>query len=173
MHSPLVPDILASQKPEWIKMERIFGVPYLNAPDGFDAECLGLSLAGFHNASMKGDKCLCHIDNQPANILLAGASFFFIDFSDSRMDYPERDVTHLLLFWAAEMEHERFCADVSAFLAIYAFFGTISSQRWQSCLQESIEAFDARRALFNKPGAKVSPGELGKNRKFLADYHKF
>lgn len=170
LDSPMVPELMASQKPDWIKMERIFGIPYLDSKDGFDAAKLGLCLAGFHNTTLKAGKCLCHIDNQPANILLKGNSFYFIDFSDSRIDFPERDVTHLLLFWAADMPHNKFCEYVTSFISMYSVFLKINPKNWQSCLQESIACFDSRREKFNKPGGKTTPEEQEKNRKFLFQY---
>ena len=106
------------------------------------------------------------MDNQPQNILLAGNKYYFIDFSDSRRDFPEVDVTHLLLFWAEEYPFMDFIARAGSFLNRYQQDITLERDRWSRSLKESIIRFDERRAKYNK-----SPGhseDSSRNRNWLS-----
>lgn len=167
---PMVPKLIDAKPGEWILMHKEDGVPYLDSFGIIDLKLLGKTIAGFHNATKQGDKCLCHIDNQPANILYGNGSFFLVDFSDSRWDFPELDISHLLLFWAADLPEKLFADSCKRFLEGYASIATFSSQRWQRCLEQSIAGFDARRAKFNKPGGKNPHAIQAANRNYLTTF---
>jgi hypothetical protein len=151
---PHVPKLVDYSKADsflyFIKAERIYGIPYLNDP-GFSPLKLAVALSCFHLATMNRDRqCLCHIDNQPKNILLSDGDFFFIDFSDSRMDDPETDISHLLLFWAAEYEHSQFMSLAGSFITEYQRDIALKAKLWQKSLAESIARFDLRRRRYGK-----------------------
>ena len=153
---PHVPELLSAgeadlmgQKLYYITAKRIKGKAYLDLPN-FSTSDLAAALAAFHAFTYKAEKCLCHIDNQPQNILLAGNKYYFIDFSDSRRDFPEADITHLLLFWAEEYRYMDFIARAGSLLNRYQEDITLSRSRWNRSLKQSITRFDQRRAKFNK-----------------------
>ncbi len=151
---PSIPMLLdfgkAETYPHFIKAQRLFGIPYLDAPD-FSSQYLATAISGFHQATLAEDgRCLCHIDNQPKNILLCSGDFFFIDFEDARVDYPETDISHLLLFWAAQMEHPEFIEKTSAFLEQYQRVILLRAELWDTALAESISRFDTRRQEHGK-----------------------
>ncbi|MDD2229373.1 MAG: phosphotransferase [Candidatus Cloacimonetes bacterium] len=145
----MVPTLLAAEKPNWLRINKINGVPYLN--ELFDPTLLAKTIADFHISTLEEQKCLCHIDNQPANILMDSNRYYLIDFEDSRIDFPERDVSHLLLFWAADIATQRFIGILADFLKTYTELVPLSRSRWRECLQASISTFDKRRLLHNKP----------------------
>jgi len=154
-------------KEYWIKLQRIHGIPYLDMPEGFNPDMLAQTIAEFHLAALHNDKCLCHIDNQPRNILFSQNRFYLIDFSDCRFDYPERDITHLLLFWAAEMPESSFIPMATGFIDTYRQLIPLSALRWQKCLLQSISAFDSRRLKYNKHGKNPIETQTA-NRNLLA-----
>lgn len=147
---PMIPKLLGFQEPDTLSIQRIAGLPYLDADAGFNPQLLGQTIAQFHRATLTGDKCLCHIDNQPKNILWDGESYFLIDFCDSHFAYPECDISHLLLFWAEDFPHSVFAPASIKFLKAYNRIIPIHPKRWESCVVESISRFDARRRLYGK-----------------------
>ncbi|HCM16264.1 MAG: phosphotransferase [Candidatus Cloacimonadaceae bacterium] len=172
LNLPHVPLLLCNGKAEepeesvwYISTKRIKAKPYLDEK-GFDPARLAAALADFHRASMVDSKCICHIDNQPKNILLNAGDFYFVDFSDSREDYPETDVSHLLLFWAEEYEFIDFIRRAAAFLNSYQTQIPLDPQRWRFCLSDSIKRFDKRRLQHRgKNPAVHSP----RNRNWLSE----
>lgn len=164
----MLPKLLEFKKPNWIKLEKVTGIPYLNALECFKPVLLAETLARFHLATLKNDQCLCHIDNSPKNILFCQDKYYFIDFSDSKMDFPERDITHLLLFWAADFSAKFFLDSVTIFWAIYTSFLQLDKNRWNDCLQQNIAIFDQRRELYGKPTGKQSAAIQNSNRLYLS-----
>lgn len=169
---PHVPDLLSAndaevmgQKLYYITTKRIKGQAYLDQPN-FSATELGAALAAFHAFTYKAGKCLCHIDNQPQNILLAGSKYYFIDFSDSRYDFPEVDISHLLLFWAEEYPFVDFISHAGSLLNRYQEDITLERSRWSRSLKESIIRFDERRAKYNK--SPIRSEDSTKNRDWLS-----
>ncbi len=150
---PHVPELIASGKTDqdtwFITCRRVMGEAYLDTED-FSAAGLGKALAEFHQASLDEEKCLCHIDNQPQNILLAGSDYYFVDFSDSREDFPEVDLSHLLLFWAEEYRLGDFRVLVESFLASYEKLIKLNATRWKDSLRQNIKVFEDRRARHGK-----------------------
>ena len=164
----MLPELLDYWEPHWIKIEKINGIPYLDRQDCFYPELLAETYANFHLATLKNDKCLCHIDNSPKNILFCQEKYFFIDFSESRFDYPETDITHLLLFWAADFPADYFKNALETFLNGYLSFVTLNSELWNSYLKNNIVFFDQRRKLHGKASGKESPSIQNLNRELLA-----
>lgn len=153
---PHIPKLISSGKADvmgeeywYLSFKRIQGKSYLQQKS-FSAQSLAQAITEFHLASMDKDKCLCHIDNQPQNILQAGSDFYFVDFSKSRIDYPEVDVSRLLLFWADEFCYMTFIDLASAFLGNYQKHITLDSQRWQKSLEANIKGFDQPQAEHGK-----------------------
>lgn len=153
LNLPMLPKLIGFCEPNWIKLSRVSGTPYLDTD--FDAAILARTILAFHLASFDGVKCICHIDNQPRNILAEGDRFWFLDFSDSCIDYPEFDLCHLLLFWASDLPGGVFAGKLRAFLSAYDAGLAIRSEFWRECLHRSIEVFDQRRDIYRK--------SLGKN----------
>jgi hypothetical protein len=164
----MLPDLLDFQVPQWIKIEKVKGIPYLDRLDYFYPELLAETYANFHLATLKNDKCLCHVDNSPKNILFCQGKYYFIDFADSRFEYPERDITHLLLFWAADFPADYFKYALETFLNGYLSFVILNSERWNSYLKSNIILFDQRRKLHSKKTGKESPSIQNLNRELLA-----
>lgn len=169
---PMIPKLLDYQEPDWLKMQRIDGLPYLDTEGGFKPHLLGETIANFHLATKEGEKCICHIDNQPQNILWNGERYFLIDFSDCEYNFPEIDISHLLLFWAAEFPHTLFEPSVIRFLKAYNRILTINTRRWEQCVVESINRFDERRRLYDKSKGKVNLFMKIVNREWLFSYFR-
>lgn len=164
----MLPKLLDYQiSPAQITLQRIQGHPYLDLADGFSPNTLAQTLAAFHLATLNKGKCLCHIDNQPRNVLEAKDQIYLIDFSDSLVDFPERDITHLLLFWAADLPQDKFNLLTASFMEEYSQIVPLSHQLWQHYLGQSIGIFDSRRKLYNKSG-KNPPEIQTANRNRLA-----
>lgn len=163
----MVPKLVDALEGQWIVIQRVPGTPYLDCAS-FDACLLARAIAGFHLSTLQDGQCVCHIDNQPANILLNADCVYLLDFSDSRIAAPELDITHLLLFWAADMPPFRFIECTRQFMDSYTAEIQLSSKLWSKCLLQSMEAFDARRARFGKPGGKNEPLIQRQNRELLS-----
>ncbi|HQQ67496.1 MAG TPA: phosphotransferase [Candidatus Cloacimonadota bacterium] len=134
----------------YLRIQRIMGVPYLDL-SSFNAAALGRALSEFHLASRRKDgTCLCHIDNQPKNILLADTGYWLIDFSDSRIGHPEEDISHLLLFWAAEFSLLLFSDKLEQFLPGYLPGIKLENQLWKDAYLASEQRFDERRSKYGK-----------------------
>ncbi len=146
----MLPKLLDYAEPYWIKMEKITGIPYLDELNNFQPALLAETIANFHWATLQNDKCLCHKDNAPKNILFCQGKYYFIDFTESEFAYPEKDITHLLLFWAADFPGEFFRSSVTLFL-------------------NNICLFDNRRKNFGKHSGKQPIAIQSANRKWLAE----
>jgi len=141
----------------YITTKRIKGKAYLDAAN-FSAGDLAKAIAEFHQAGSKGDRCLCHYDNQPQNILMSGSDYYFIDFSDSKIDYPEADISHLLLFWAEEFGYMDFIGLAISFIDSYQTIIPLDAKRWQRYLRKSILRFDHRRVTHHKTATQGLAG---------------
>ena len=166
------PSLLENHEAEWIAVSRADGIPYLNSPDGFDPALLAGCISALHSAIIKEGICLCHIDNQPGNILWDGQSFSLIDFADSRMDLPETDITHLLLFWTEEFGPEMFRSLAGEFVMAYRLAaGKETSLRdpnlWKQCLTQSRRRFYERRLRYGKFRPKLPETQRRANQELL------
>jgi thiamine kinase-like enzyme len=128
---------------------------YLDSPDGFDPALLASTISALHSSIIKDGMCLCHIDNQPGNLLWNGQRYYLIDFADSRLDLPETDITHLLLFWAEEFEPQRFRPLARNFLKAYRETTGMRThlwdqEVWNQCLEQSRRRFYERRLRYGK-----------------------
>lgn len=167
---PMVPRLIGFQEPEWIRMERIIGQPYLDC--GLDQRhiaSLATTIASFHLSSLEGKSCLCHWDNQPRNILFDGTSFHLLDFSDSRRARPEDDITHLLLFWASEFLPHQLDLLATSFIASYQQLLSLDHAQWPVSLADSIFRFDSRRAKYCSSPPHQSISTVAKNRQLISD----
>ncbi len=169
LNLPMLPKLLDYAEPYWIKMEKITGIPYLDELNNFQPALLAETIANFHWATLQNDKCLCHKDNAPKNILFCQGKYYFIDFNESEFAYPEKDITHLLLFWAADFPCEFFRSSVTLFLNTYLSILQLNSERWMTSLQENICLFDNRRKNFGKHSGKQLIAIQSANRKWLAE----
>lgn len=148
---PVIPRLIADHSPTSLEIELIHGYPYLDAMNTFDPEKLGHCLADFHKATMIGEECHCHWDNNPKNILFCEGNYFLIDFSDSIISYPECDLTHLMLFWFEVMDDEHLIRAKSLLLRSYGEVLSINIPRWNDSIPSSYERFIARRLKWEKP----------------------
>lgn len=166
-----------------ICIRRVWGTPYLDNPE-FPIDLLASSIAKFHLATFNISteqvatckvwnhksherQCLCHYDNQPRNILYDGLQYTFIDFSDSRFDFPETDVSHLLLFWAHEYGISTFTSHCLSFIHEYMQHLKLDAKHWHECLEHSILRFDERRKKYCKQAPIQPMGVINQNRIFL------
>ena len=159
--------LLERQEPDWIAIGRVEGIPYLNSDAGFDTALLARSVAILHGAVTDGKLCLCHIDNQPANILWDGHRYMLLDFADSRMDLPETDISHLLLFWAEEYRPQRFELLAKRFIKAYLAIRGLDPEAWGRCLEQSRTRVHTRRALFSKGVHKLPEDQREVNQSLL------
>jgi len=166
---PMMPKLLDYAEQDWIKMERIWGIPYLDDLNNFKPELLAETIANFHLATYIENKCLCHIDNAPKNILFCPGRYYFIDFAKSKFTFPETDITHLLLFWAADFPYAFLQSSTLSFINTYLSILQLDSARWHTSLQENIRLFDKRRKIFGKLSGKQPIAVQTANRKWLAE----
>ena len=166
----MLPKLLDYEKPNWIKIERIWGISYLDDLNNFKPKLLAETIANFHLATYHNGNCLCHIDNAPKNILFCSGKYYFIDFAESNYACPEVDITHLLLFWAADFPYALLRSSTLIFINIYLSIRQLDSARWQTSLQENIRLFDNRRKIFGKLSGKQPIDVQTANRNWLADF---
>ncbi|HPS60823.1 MAG TPA: hypothetical protein PLE33_06125 [Candidatus Cloacimonas sp.] len=165
----MLPQLLDYAEPNWIKMERIWGIPYLDNLMNFKPALLAETIAHFHLATYHNGNCLCHIDNAPKNILFCSGKYYFIDFAESNYACPEVDITHLLLFWAADFPYALLQSSVLSFIISYLSILKLDSARWHNSLLDNISLFDSRRYIFSKPPGKQPIDVQTANRNWLAD----
>ncbi|HQO17594.1 MAG TPA: hypothetical protein PLJ85_00300 [Candidatus Cloacimonas sp.] len=166
---PMLPKLLDYAEPNWIKIERIWGIPYLDNLMNFKPALLAETIAHFHLATYHNGNCLCHIDNAPKNILFCSGKYYFIDFAESNYACPEVDITHLLLFWAADFPYALLQSSVLSFIISYLSILKLDSARWHNSLLDNISLFDSRRYIFSKPPGKQPIDVQTANRNWLAD----
>ncbi len=165
----MTPRLIDFREPEWIRLERVCGLPYLDCPlDTCTVGLLARTIASFHLSTRNGQNCLCHWDNQPRNILLGNGRFHFVDFSDSRLARPEDDLTHLLLFWAGEFSADRMETLAAEFIAAYRTIQPLDPLQWKNSLANSILRFDQRRAQHQRAAQHVAPEISETNRGMIA-----
>jgi tRNA A-37 threonylcarbamoyl transferase component Bud32 len=165
---PMTPRLLACTGPERITLEKITGTAYL---DGLlnenGASRLAQTIARFHAHTREDGKCLCHWDNQPRNILDCNGAYYLIDFAESRISFPEDDITHLMLFWASEFTMAHMEELARAFIAAYTKTIPLDPERWRISLSRSIERFDRRRSLHLHPSHHLDTRLLQGNRELI------
>jgi thiamine kinase-like enzyme len=105
-----------------------------------------------HTQTIFRTKCLCHIDCNPKNILYSKTDeqYYLVDFSDSKYDFPEKDIINFLLFWAAIFSDSEFENCYTDFLTAYNLNAVINKERFLILLPECIKAFQERRKKFKK-----------------------
>ncbi len=168
----ITPKLLDNHEAVWIATSRVDGIPYLDSPDGFDPALLASTISALHSSIIKDGMCLCHIDNQPGNLLWNGQRYYLIDFADSRLDLPETDITHLLLFWAEESEPQRFRSMARNFLTAYRETTGMRThlwdqEVWNQCLEQSRRRFYERRLRYGKFKPKLPESQRLANQELL------
>lgn len=167
---PMLPRLMSYAEPEKIVLERIEGEPYLDRSFGpGEASRLAETIAAFHISTLENAKCLCHWDNQPRNVINAGDSFYLIDFAESRVSYPEDDVTHLMLFWASEFTSPELERLARVFIAKYSQTVALDPERWKTSFDHSLGRFDKRRSLHSHASAHMDLRPMMENREIIGD----
>ena len=121
-------------------------------------------MVDLHSLESKGDKCICHYDNNPNNYLYANGKYYMLDFSEWIYDYPETDLIHFLLFWASAYNADKFKFVFDQVISTYKTKRMINPLEWELMIPEIIFRFDSRRKRFGK--RKTHP-DITKNREFL------
>lgn len=153
-----VPTLLGFHTPQSITIERIRSIPYLDVKPYFSVILLANAISALHASTVIQGRCLCHIDNQPKNILATSKRYYLIDFTDSKVDYPEADISHLMLFWAEEFSLQEMNTFCTSFLQNYSVPIKLDGQRWTECMKSSIARFDERRRKFrSKDISEINP----------------
>ena len=162
------PRLLDYREPDWIQLERVKGLPYLDTEiTTQNIILIAQAIMEFHSSTYSEGKCLCHWDNQPGNILLSDASCYLIDFADAQMCFPEDDLSHLFLFWAGEFNPILLKELCDSFLNIYEQRITVNRSIWNDALQRSIERFDQRRLQHHKALSRLDATTFNTNREIL------
>jgi len=169
---PDKPELIEVIEPHTLVLERIGGIPYLDADSLTDTMIskLALIISRFHNITRLEDKVLCHWDNQPRNILWYDKKqrFVLLDFEDIRLAPPEADLTHLFLFWAEMMSNDVFSVSVKTFVKAYQKTRKLTPEAWRKEARKSRQRFDARRKRHNKLEKTENP-DRRKNRRLIID----
>lgn len=167
---PFRPELIEVRKPYTLVLERVEGIPYLDADSLTDIMISKLAQAinRFHNITCLEEKVLCHWDNQPRNILWneKKQKYYLLDFEDIRLAPPEADLSHLLLFWAEEISHTEFSNAVSTIISQYQKTRKLSPAVWQKEARKARQRFDSRRKRHNKLEITDNP-DRGKNRRLI------
>ncbi len=148
---PCCPKMLDYGKENWLIIQFIDGSPYVDVRRSLDYTLLGRTIADFHNATGTKDQVLCHIDNNPKNILLRAGQFYLIDFEDSEMAAPETDLSHLVLFWLGILPHQDIAPAFNALISGYRSQAPLNKGVWPIALEQSRLRFIKRRQEYNKP----------------------
>jgi len=167
---PMLPKLLDFIAPDTLHLQKIAGGSYLDQWESDTPALIGDAIARFHHATYDGAFVLCHWDNQPQNILIADGRVFLVDFEDSCPAPPEADITHLLLFWAAQWEFQTFIHTVNCFLQTYTAILPLHTELWREYLPQSIERFDLRRATY-RPDLPLLKVDQKANRSYLEHIH--
>jgi aminoglycoside phosphotransferase (APT) family kinase protein len=124
--------------------------------------------AYLHNAESKNGKSLCQMDTNPQNIIydVENDRYYLIDFAEWDWQYPEYDLIHHLLFWAAASAQKDFSNIAETFLASYKAVNGIDASKWQQLFPQITQIFDDRRARYNK-SEKTSGRDNEINRNLL------
>ena len=135
-----------------LKTQYLNGKHYLDELELFFPGMLGRTIAAFHRATFDGSKCWCHSDNNPKNIILDWnlTAYYLLDFEDIVFDYPEHDLTHLMLFWVQHFNESDVMRYKNLFLEAYTLLMPIDPVRWNESIPQSIEKFNQRRIQHGK-----------------------
>lgn len=167
---PYGPELIEIKKPYKLVINKVEGIPYLDADVLSDKmiTILARTISRFHSVTHLEDKVLCHWDNQPRNILWneKKQKFCLLDFEDIRLARPEADLTHLFLFWAEVMSHADFSQAVQTFIKAYGKSRNLNSDLWQTEALKAKSRFDFRRRRYNKL-PRIDNPDRRQNRRFL------
>ena len=143
---------LKESKELQLDLEYLAGRPYLDHLPWFFPGLLGRTIAAFHQATFNGSRCWCHWDNNPQNILVDWdyTCYYLVDFAETEYDFPEADLTHLMLFWIQHFNDADLVLYKELFLKAYTLLMPIDTERWNQCLPISIARFNQRRIDYGK-----------------------
>lgn len=164
------PKLISALPPREIILQKVDGCPYMGHPSGWNPALLGQTIAHYHSSFYDGQKTLCHHDNQPGNILYTGERYYLIDFSETLWEYPEHDISHLHLFWAAEMPLDALCQAVTQFMDSYSDIMPLSTNRLLHFQSQNIKRFDLRRLIHRKK-IRHSPNPEDSNRAAIREIY--
>ncbi len=158
------------KKPRTLVLEKVDGIPYLDAPEITETMIIRLAqaVAALHSVLCLEGKVLCHWDNQPKNILWDEIKqrIILLDFEDIRLARPEADIAHLFLFWAECLSDREFLIFCRLFIRTYDKTSKLSEGQWNSAVNHSTRRFDRRRKTYGKGEGRQSQKAL-RNRLLL------
>ncbi|HNX00636.1 MAG TPA: phosphotransferase [Candidatus Cloacimonadota bacterium] len=168
-----IPKLISYDIKGILEIELIDGVRIIDM-DKPDFVAIAAMLDKFHQVQNIENKVLCHIDNNPRNYLYDRLhdKFLMIDFSDSRVDYPEWDVIGFLLFWASIVNRIRFKEIVKEFLTGYTISRLEDEKRFEYIYHQNIFIFDERRKKYNKQESLNNPDVIDNRKSILELYHR-
>jgi tRNA A-37 threonylcarbamoyl transferase component Bud32 len=130
---------------------------------------IGEIYALFHSQTKNGDKCLCHGDCNPKNIMFSNEmkDYFLLDFSEAQMNFPESDALSFLLFWSSIQTEHNFRQTCGDFLSSYEKRILLEKELCLKMLPKLIQDFDCRRERFSKK-ERSRDNSVSVNRNHLA-----
>lgn len=146
---PFIPKLLDNDGRITLMFEYIDGIPIMDMAEP-DFVKITQMFIGLHSLESKGDKCICHFDNNPKNYLFADGRYYMLDFSEWVYDYPETDLIHFLLFWASSCDNNKFNNILEEVIITYRSKRMINSLEWKLMIPEIFYRFDSRRKKFGK-----------------------
>ncbi|MCD4828354.1 MAG: hypothetical protein K8R90_02850 [Candidatus Cloacimonetes bacterium] len=164
-HPDFAPTLLSDNGSDMIIIERVPGIPLIEC-DTPDFHMAGGLLADLHMFQRHKEMALTMVDTNPRNFLQGSSRGWLIDFSHIALDYPEPDLIHFLLFWAANQPHDAFMHTCQVFIGAYRARLPLDPGRWLSALPAVIQRFDQRRQRYGK-SEKYAGNDVLRNRTFL------
>jgi len=146
---PFTPKLIDNDGKNTLMFEYINGISIMDMAEP-DFVKITQMLIGLHSLESKGDKCICHYDNNPKNYLYADGRYYMLDFSEWIYDYPETDLIHFLLFWASASDSKRFRDIFVQIVNTYRSKRMINSLEWKLMIPEIFFRFDSRRRKYGK-----------------------
>ncbi len=160
---PYTPKLIDNDSKNTLILEYLDGISIMDMPEPDFIEITEL-MVNLHSLESKGDKCICHFDNNPNNYLHANGKYYMLDFSEWIYDYPETDLIHFLLFWASEYNSDKFKSIFEQVISTYRTKRMINPLEWELMIPEIVLRFDSRRRKFGK---KQTHPDISINREIL------
>ena len=146
---PFTPRLINDDGKNTLMLEYIDGIPIMDLAQPNFSRITEL-IIDFHSLDSKGDKCICHYDNNPKNYIFSKGKYYMLDFSEWVYDYPETDLIHFLLFWASSYNSDKFKFAFDQVINTYKSKRIINPLEWELMIPEIILRFDSRRRRFSK-----------------------
>ncbi|MFA5498059.1 MAG: phosphotransferase [Candidatus Cloacimonadia bacterium] len=134
-----------------IEMSYIDGA-HLWGVNSIDFIALGDLFGKFHSSYKEGEMVLSHRDTNPRNYLydISSKKYYFIDFAESGLSFPENDLVCFLLFWGANCHPSEFDHIMVGFLRGYHNYIEMLDEDRTSLFREWFDDFDERRRVYGK-----------------------